>query len=146
MEAGVGDKETKRTKWRETRAATHSEQEQAKVNPRRENHFTAVTETTEWLGLRVSMQSGGRGEIAFSNCYSNIHLRYLHRLKFGPYMNALNTSFPCSVSDGELYSATVSDFSGSDPLIYKEPLRTDQSDSKHLNCECHSAITLYVQR
>ena len=47
MEAGVGDKETKRTKWRETRAATHSEQEQAKVNPRRENHFTAVTETTE---------------------------------------------------------------------------------------------------
>ena len=52
MEAGVGDKETKRTKWRETRAATHSEQEQAKVNPRRENHFTAVTETTEceWWG------------------------------------------------------------------------------------------------
>ena len=47
MEAGVGDKETKRTKWRETRAASHSEQEQAKVNPRRENHFTAVTETTE---------------------------------------------------------------------------------------------------
>ena len=37
--------------------------------------------------------------------------------------------------DGELYSATVSDFSGSDPLIYKEPLRTDQSDSKHLNCK-----------
>ena len=68
------------------------------------------------------------------------------RLNFAPYMNALNTSFPCSVSDGELYSATVSDFSGSDPLIYKEPLRTDQSDSKHLNCECHSAITLYVQR
>ena len=92
-----------------------------------------------WWGLRVSMQSGGRGGIAFS-------LGYLHRLKFAPYMNALNTSFPCSVSDGELYSATVSDFSGSDPLIYKEPLRTDQSDSKHLNCECHSAITLYVQR
>ena len=67
MEAGVGDKETKRTKWRETRAATHSEQEQAKVNPRRENHFTAVTETTEWWGLRVSMQSGGRGGIAFLN-------------------------------------------------------------------------------
>ena len=45
-------------------------------------------------------------------------------------------------SDGELYSATVSDFSGSDPLIYKralendqEPLRTDQFDSKHLNCK-----------
>lgn len=39
------------------------------------------------------------------------------------------------ISDGELYTATVSDFSGSDPLIYKEPLRTDQFDSKHLNCK-----------
>ena len=36
-------------------------------------------------------------------------------------------------ADGELYTATVSDFSGSDPLIYKEPLRTVQFDSKHLN-------------
>ena len=80
------------------------------------------------------------------HCYSDIHLIYCYHLKFAPYMNALNASFPCPVSDGELYSATVSDFSGSDPLIYKEPLRTDQSDSKHLNCECHSAITLYVQR
>ena len=35
--------------------------------------------------------------------------------------------------DGELYTATVSDFSGSDPLIYKEPLRTEQYDSKILN-------------
>ncbi len=39
------------------------------------------------------------------------------------------------IADGELYTATVSDFSGSDPLIYKEPLRTVQFDSKHLNCE-----------
>ena len=36
-------------------------------------------------------------------------------------------------SEGELYTATVSDFSGSDPLIYKEPLRTEQYDSKILN-------------
>ena len=45
MEAGVGDKETKRTKWRGIRRIPS--REQAKVNPRRENHFTAVTETTE---------------------------------------------------------------------------------------------------
>lgn len=45
--------------------------------------------------------------------------------------NALYLSF----TDGELYTATVSDFSGSDPLIYKEPLRTVQFDSKHLNCK-----------
>ncbi len=45
------------------------------------------------------------------------------------------TLFFCILPDGELYSATVSDFSASDPLIYKEPLRTGQADSKHLNCE-----------
>ncbi|XP_046455891.1 semaphorin-1A-like isoform X2 [Daphnia pulex] len=36
-------------------------------------------------------------------------------------------------SDGELYAGTVSDFSGLDPLIYKDPLRTEQYDFKHLN-------------
>ena len=40
------------------------------------------------------------------------------------------------IVDGELYTATVSDFSGSDPLIYKEPLRTEQYDSKILNSKC----------
>ena len=44
-------------------------------------------------------------------------------------------------ADGELYTATVSDFSGSDPLIYKEPLRTVQFDSKHLN----GKYTFYVK-
>lgn len=38
-------------------------------------------------------------------------------------------------ADGELYSGTVSDFSGLDPLIYKDPLRTEQYDFKHLNGE-----------
>jgi len=36
-------------------------------------------------------------------------------------------------SDGELYAGTVSDFSGLDPIIYKDPLRTEQYDFKHLN-------------
>lgn len=35
--------------------------------------------------------------------------------------------------DGELYAGTVSDFSSLDPLIYKEPFRTEQYDQKHLN-------------
>jgi len=34
---------------------------------------------------------------------------------------------------GELYSGTVSDFSGTDALIYRNPLRTEQYDLKHLN-------------
>ena len=34
---------------------------------------------------------------------------------------------------GELYSGTVADFSGSDPLILKREFRTDQYDAKQLN-------------
>ncbi|GAB6019000.1 Semaphorin-1A, variant 2 [Chamberlinius hualienensis] len=36
-------------------------------------------------------------------------------------------------TEGHLYVATVADFSGTDPLIYREPLRTEQYDPKHLN-------------
>lgn len=36
-------------------------------------------------------------------------------------------------ADGRLYSATVADFSGADPLIYREPQRTEQYDLKQLN-------------
>ncbi|XP_049832659.1 semaphorin-1A isoform X4 [Schistocerca gregaria] len=36
-------------------------------------------------------------------------------------------------SEGQLYSATVADFSGTDPLIYRGPLRTERSDLKQLN-------------
>lgn len=35
--------------------------------------------------------------------------------------------------DGQLYSATVADFSGSDPLIFREPIRTEQYDLNQLN-------------
>lgn len=37
------------------------------------------------------------------------------------------------LSDNELYSGTVADFSGSDPIIYREPLQTEQYDSLSLN-------------
>lgn len=36
-------------------------------------------------------------------------------------------------ADGQLYSATVADFSGSDYLIYRETQRTEQYDLKQLN-------------
>ena len=45
--------------------------------------------------------------------------------------------------DGQLYTATVSDFSGSDPLIYKEPLRTEQYDSKILNSKFCSFASIH---
>jgi semaphorin 6 len=34
---------------------------------------------------------------------------------------------------GELFAGTVADFSGSDALIIKDQLRTEQYDYKHLN-------------
>ncbi|KRT85292.1 hypothetical protein AMK59_1094, partial [Oryctes borbonicus] len=35
--------------------------------------------------------------------------------------------------DGDLYSGTVADFSGMDPIIYRESLQTEQYDSMSLN-------------
>lgn len=37
------------------------------------------------------------------------------------------------LSDGQLYTATAADFSGTDPLIYREPVRTERSDLRLLN-------------
>ncbi|XP_012285377.1 semaphorin-1A isoform X2 [Orussus abietinus] len=34
---------------------------------------------------------------------------------------------------GQLYAATVADFSGGEPLIYREPIRTERSDLNQLN-------------
>lgn len=45
-----------------------------------------------------------------------------------PFLNVLSYS-----TDNELYSGTVADFSGSDPIIYREPLQTEQYDSLSLN-------------
>ncbi|XP_035229472.1 semaphorin-1A-like isoform X2 [Stegodyphus dumicola] len=36
-------------------------------------------------------------------------------------------------ADGDLYVATVAQFTGADPLIYRQPLRTEQFNWKHLN-------------
>lgn len=47
----------------------------------------------------------------------------------------------CSISDGDLYTGTVADFSGMDPIIYREPLQTEQYDSMSLNGE---SSTVYL--
>lgn len=40
-------------------------------------------------------------------------------------------------SDNDLYIGTDADFSGNDPIIYREPLQTDQYDSLSLNGKKH---------
>lgn len=41
----------------------------------------------------------------------------------------------CLFPDNDLYTGTDADFSGNDPIIYREPLQTDQFDSLSLNGE-----------
>ena len=48
-----------------------------------------------------------------------------------PYSPVHNSTY--AFADGQLYSATVADFQGGDPLIYRENLRTEQYDLKQLN-------------
>ena len=43
-------------------------------------------------------------------------------------------------TDGELFVGTVADFSGMDPLIYREPLRTEQYDATNLNGNSSSSL------
>ncbi|XP_035790843.1 semaphorin-1A-like [Anopheles albimanus] len=49
-----------------------------------------------------------------------------------PYNPQHNSTYVYT-SDGQLYSATVADFSGADALIYRETQRTEHYDSKQLN-------------
>lgn len=41
--------------------------------------------------------------------------------------------FYLPIPDNDLYTGTDADFSGNDPIIYREPLQTDQFDSLSLN-------------
>lgn len=66
----------------------------------------------------------GNGSIA----YDNNEMEALGRCPYNPLHNSTYV-----FTDGHLYSATVADFSGADPLIYREPQRTEQYDSKQLN-------------
>jgi semaphorin 6 len=46
-------------------------------------------------------------------------------------------------ADGQLYSGTVSDFSGADALIIKDQIRTEQYNLKHLNGKFNVSSSLY---
>ena len=48
------------------------------------------------------------------------------------------------IIDGELFVGTVADFSGMDPLIYREPLRTEQYDATNLNGKITTTIHFSV--
>ena len=51
-----------------------------------------------------------------------------------------------AISDGDLYSATVADFSATDSLIIKDNLRTEQYDFKQLNCKYYISYVSFLTK
>lgn len=48
------------------------------------------------------------------------------------------------VSEGQLYAATVADFSGGEPLIHRDKIRTERSDLNQLNGKLVLEISRYT--
>lgn len=86
-------------------------------------HYTTVDQAAEGTDASASAASGN------SMLYEMT--RDVEAQGLCPYSPAHNSTYV--FADGQLYSATVADFSGGDPLIYRENLRTEQYDLKQLN-------------
>ena len=70
----------------------------------------------------------------FHCLFSSGHL-YMKLLSLSTFQvgTSIWNDFDFLISSGHLYAATVADFSGTDSLIIKDSLRTEQYDYKHLN-------------
>ncbi|CAG9796562.1 unnamed protein product [Diatraea saccharalis] len=91
---------------------------------------------------RVAARSHGRLLVCGTNAFKPLCRRYAshsishHHEEFDgsgrcPYDPQHNST--AIYADGQLYTATAADFSGTDPLIYREPVRTERSDLRLLN-------------
>ncbi|XP_063395309.1 semaphorin-1A-like [Cydia fagiglandana] len=91
---------------------------------------------------RVAARSHGRLLVCGTNAFKPLCRRYArhpptqHLEEFDgtgrcPYDPQHNST--AIFADGQLYTATAADFSGTDPLIYREPVRTERSDLRLLN-------------
>ncbi|XP_034835774.1 semaphorin-1A-like [Maniola hyperantus] len=92
--------------------------------------------------LRVATRAHGRLLVCGTNAFKPMCRRYArhppnhHLEEFDgtgrcPYNPQHNST--AIFTDGQLYTATAADFSGSEPLIYREPVRTEHSDLRLLN-------------
>ncbi|CAH0727335.1 unnamed protein product, partial [Brenthis ino] len=92
--------------------------------------------------LRVATRAHGRLLVCGTNAFKpmcrryNRHMPNHHLEEFDgtgrcPYSPQHNST--AIFTDGHLYTATAADFSGSEPLIYREPVRTEHSDLRLLN-------------
>ncbi|CAG9581459.1 unnamed protein product [Danaus chrysippus] len=92
--------------------------------------------------LRVATRAHGRLLVCGTNAFKPMCRRYARhppnhsleefdgtgRCPYNPQHNST-----AIFTDGHLYTATAADFSGSEPLIYREPVRTEHSDLRLLN-------------
>ncbi|KAL4712745.1 hypothetical protein ACJJTC_008042 [Scirpophaga incertulas] len=91
---------------------------------------------------RVAIRSQGRLLVCGTNAFKPLCRRYPSH-STSQYIEELDGSGLCPFdpqhnstaiyADGQLYTATAADFSGTDPLIYREPVRTERSDMRLLN-------------
>uniref|UniRef100_A0A2A4JYC6 Sema domain-containing protein n=1 Tax=Heliothis virescens TaxID=7102 RepID=A0A2A4JYC6_HELVI len=91
---------------------------------------------------RVAARSHGRLLVCGTNAFKPLCRRYA-RHPPNHHLEEIDGSGRCPYDpqhnstaifvDGQLYTATAADFSGTDPLIYREPVRTERSDLRLLN-------------
>ncbi|CAB3240755.1 unnamed protein product [Arctia plantaginis] len=91
---------------------------------------------------RVAARAHGRLLVCGTNAFKPLCRRYA-RHPANHHLEEFDGSGRCPYDpqhnstaifvDGQLYTATAADFSGTDPLIYREPVRTERSDLRLLN-------------
>lgn len=91
-------------------------------------HYTPQTDESQ-AAASISL-TGRRNQGAIKQS-SYEYVRDVEAQGLCPYSPLHNSTY--AFAEGKLYSATVADFSGGDPLIYRENLRTEQYDLKQLN-------------
>jgi len=101
----------------------------------------------------LSVISPGRLLVCGTNCYNPLCRHYqlqngqyqvekeFSGKGYAPYDPTHNST--SLYTSGNLFAATVADFSGSDSLIIKNNLRTEQYDYKHLNGEFELVVYIY---
>ncbi|KAG7164856.1 Semaphorin-1A-like [Homarus americanus] len=107
-------------------------------------HITRSTRDDCQNYIRVLAKEGeGQFLVCGTNAYKPLCRRYAQQSDGSfnftestgagrcPYDPRHNSTFV--YVDGELYSGTVADFQGTNPLIFRSPLKTDHNDYKQLN-------------
>lgn len=89
-------------------------------------------------GFFLNSENSGQAICPYSPAHNSTHIyvgKFSNNIQFPFVLLCLIITAKHRVFflDGSLYTGTVADFSGTDPIIYREPLQTEQFDSSVLN-------------